>query len=299
MKSDQLTPLEKAALLISNLKAKVSLLESREGIHDVAVVGIGCKLPKGLSSPEKLWEGLLSSIDTVEPLPKGRFGTLAEEDYMGSFVQDIDQFDASFFGISNREATAMDPQQRLLLQTSWHALEDAGMIPSALKGTKTGVFIGAMNYDYSEWSYTPEDIDIYTGTGTSNSILSGRLAHFYDFKGPALTIDTACSSSLVAIHQAVKSLQTNESELCMVGGVNAILSPTLFRIESVNNMLAKDGRCKTFDENADGFVRAEGCGVVILKPLERAISDGDRIYCVIKGSAVNHDGRSSGIMAPN
>lgn len=299
MKSDQLTPLQKAALLISKLKAKVSLLESREGMRDVAVVGIGCELPKGLSSPEKLWEGLLSSIDTVESLPKGRFGTLNDENYMGSFVQGIDQFDASFFGISKREATAMDPQQRLLLQTSWHALEDAGMIPSDLKGTKTGVFIGAMNYDYSEWSYTPEDIDIYTGTGTSNSILSGRLAHFYDFKGPVLTIDTACSSSLVAIHQAVKSLQINESDLCMVGGVNAILSPSLFRIESVNNMLAKDGKCKTFDENADGFVRAEGCGVVILKTLERAISDGDRIYCVIKGSAVNHDGRSSGIMAPN
>jgi acyl transferase domain-containing protein/short-subunit dehydrogenase/acyl carrier protein len=299
MRPDELSPLQKAALLIENLKAKISRLESGNGSKEVAVIGIGCDFPGDIGSPVKFWEKLLGAVNTVTRLPEDRFEIDANHDLYGSFLDHIDTFDADFFSISRREAPAMDPQQRLLLQTSWHALEDAGIIPKSLHGTRTGVFIGAMNYDYSEWSYTPADIDIYTGTGTSNSILSGRLAHFYDCKGPALTIDTACSSSLVAIHQAVRSIRTGESELCIVGGVSAILSPTLYHIESANQMLAKDGKCKAFDESADGFVRAEGCGVVILKPLESALKDGNKIYCVIKGSAVNHDGRSSGLMAPN
>ena len=299
MRQDELSPLQKAALLIENLKAKISRLESMNGSKEVAVIGIGCAFPGDIGSPVKFWEKLLGAVHTVTRLPEDRFEMDTNQDLYGSFLEHIDAFDADFFNISRREAPAMDPQQRLLLQTSWHALEDAGIIPKSLHGTKTGVFIGAMNYDYSEWSYTPEDIDIYTGTGTSNSILSGRLAHFYDCKGPALTIDTACSSSLVAIHQAVRSIRTGESEMCIVGGVSAILSPTLYHIESANQMLAKDGKCKAFDESADGFVRAEGCGVVILKPLKAALKDGNKIYCVIKGSAVNHDGRSSGLMAPN
>lgn len=299
MRTDDLSPLQKAALLIENLKAKISRLESENDSKDIAVVGIGCTLPDNIGGPVTLWEKLLGSVNTVTRLPEDRFAMNSNQPIYGSFIDHIDAFDADFFNISRREAPAMDPQQRLLLQTSWHALEDAGIVPTKLHGTKTGIFIGAMNYDYSEWSYTPEEIDIYTGTGTSNSILSGRVAHFYDCKGPALTIDTACSSSLVAIHQAVRSIRTGESNMCIVGGVNAILSPTLYHIENVNQMLAKDGKCKTFDESADGFVRAEGCGVVILKPLKSAIKDGNRIYCVIKGSAVNHDGRSSGLMAPN
>ena len=299
MRPDELSPLQKAALLIENLKAKISRLESGNGSKEVAVIGIGCDFPGDISGPAVFWEKLLGAVNTVTRLPKDRFQIEAGREFYGSFLRHVDSFDPDFFSISRREAPAMDPQQRLLLQTSWHALEDAGILPRSLQGTKTGVFIGAMNYDYSEWSYTPAEIGIYTGTGTSNSILSGRLAHFYDCKGPALTIDTACSSSLVAIHQAVRSIRTGESELCIVGGVSAILSPTLYHIESVNQMLAKDGKCKTFDESADGFVRAEGCGVVILKPLESALKDGNRIYCVIKGSAVNHDGRSSGLMAPN
>jgi acyl transferase domain-containing protein len=299
MRTDDLSPLQKAALLIENLKAKISRLEAKNASRDIAVIGIGCTLPGGIESPVTFWNKLLDAVDTVTRIPEGRFAMDADQEVYGSFVGHIDVFDADFFNISRREAPAMDPQQRLLLQTSWHALEDAGIIPTSLHGSKTGIFIGAMNYDYSEWSYTPEEIDIYTGTGTSNSILSGRLAHFYDCKGPALTIDTACSSSLVAIHQAVRSIRTGESDMCMVGGVSAILSPTLYHIENANQMLAKDGKCKSFDESADGFVRAEGCGVVILKPLESAMRDGNRIYSVIKGSAVNHDGRSSGLMAPN
>lgn len=299
MRPDDLSPLQKAALLIENLKAKISRLESEKDSGEIAVIGMGCTLPGGIGSPVTLWEKLLGSVNTVSRIPDDRFAIDSDENWYGSFLDHIDAFDASFFNISRREAAAMDPQQRILLQTSWHALEDAGVLPKSLQGSKTGIFIGAMNYDYSEWSYSPEEIDIYTGTGTSNSILSGRLAHFYDCKGPALTIDTACSSSLVALHQAIRSIRTGESELCLVGGVSAILSPTLYLIESANQMLAKDGKCKSFDDAADGFVRAEGCGVVILKPLKAALKDGNRIYCVIKGSAVNHDGRSSGLMAPN
>jgi acyl transferase domain-containing protein/short-subunit dehydrogenase/acyl carrier protein len=296
--SSERSALEKAALMIKQLKEK---LEQQEKLHSapIAVVGIACRFPGDMNTAAEFWNGLKNGIDTVGELPADRWQQHKKEKLYGSFLQNIDAFDASFFGISPREAKAMDPQQRLLLETSWLALEDAGIPASLLKGTQTGVFVGAMSHDYSEWCYEDGLIDVYTGTGTSNSILAGRLSHYYDWNGPAMAIDTACSSSLVAIHQAVRSLRAGESDTCVVAGVNAILSPSLYNIETVNQMLSPDGRCKTFDEKANGFARGEGAGVVILKRLEDAIKNNDRVYCVIKGSAVNHDGKSTGLMAPS
>ena len=194
----------------------------------------------------------------------------------------------------------MDPQQRLLLEVAWEALEDAGQVPAQLAGSRTGAFIGVSTYDYGHFQLGhPDHIDAYTGTGSALSIAANRLSYFYDFRGPSMAIDTACSSSLVAVHLACRSLRDDECTLALVGGVNVILSPALGINFSNAGVMAADGRCKTFDARADGYVRGEGAGIVVLKPLSRALADADPIYAVIRGSATNQDGRTNGLMAPS
>ena len=212
----------------------------------------------------------------------------------------MDEFDADFFGVSPREATPMDPQQRLLLEVAWEALEDAGQAPERLAGSATGVFVGIATNDYGRLGRGDDQPgEVYRITGNAASIAANRLSYLFDFRGPSLAIDTACSSSLVAVHLACQSLRSGESTLALAGGVNLILSPAIADSFRQAGMLAPDGRCKTFDARADGYVRGEGAGVVVLKPLAQALADGDSIYAVIRGSAVNQDGRTNGLTAPS
>jgi len=219
----------------------------------------------------------------------------------GGFLEQIDGFDASFFAISPREAVQMDPQQRLLLEVTWEALEDAGQVRESLGGKAVGVFIGISTYDYGGIQLrSPLGIvDGYLTTGSALSIAANRISYFFDFRGPSMAIDTACSSSLVAAHLACQSLWSGESTLAVAGGVNAILSPAITVGFSKLKAMAADGRCKAFDARADGFVRSEGAGIVVLKLLSRAVADGDPIYSVIRSVAINQDGRTNGLTAPN
>ncbi|HEY2647253.1 MAG TPA: type I polyketide synthase, partial [Candidatus Acidoferrales bacterium] len=274
----------------------------------IAIVGIGCRFP-GASDAESFWRVLRDGIETVGDYPGGRFqsidrafsldavkrGTIAT--LRGGFLPALDQFDAEFFGISPREAVLLDPQQRLLLEVAWEAAEDAGIPVGKLSGSKTGVFVGLWNSDYERCIFeNSRDLDFYATTGGGRYPASGRLAYFLDLRGPNLTVDTACSSSLVAIHLACASLRNGESEMALAGGVNVILSPEITVSYSAAKMLSPEGRCKFGDAAADGYVRSEGAGIVFLKTLSRAIADGDSIYALIRGSAVNNDGRSSGSM---
>ena len=257
------------------------------------------------------WDLLQGGIDAISEVPADRFSL--DEYYdsdpaaagkivtrFGGFIDHVDQFDAHFFGISPREAARMDPQQRVLLEVAWEALEDAGQVRDRLAGTNTGVFIGISNNDYGRIQFNDVNrIDAYAGTGNALSIAANRISYVFDFHGPSLAVDTACSSSLVAVHQACNSLRSGESTLALAGGVNLILSPAITINFSKAGAMAPDGRCKTFDARANGYVRGEGAGVVVLKPLAQALADGDPIYAVIRGSAVNQDGRSNGLMAPN
>ena len=220
----------------------------------------------------------------------------------GAFLRRVDEFDPQFFGISPREAVKMDPQQRLLLEVCWEALENAGVAPDRLTGSRTGVFVGMCKSDYRQILARAEDpnrYDTYYASGTAYSIASGRLSYILGLQGPSITVDTACSSSLVALHLACQSLRDGESAMALAAGVNLILSPENTITYCKASMMAADGRCKTFDAAADGFVQGEGCGVVVLKRLSAAVADGDRILAVIRGSAVNQDGPSSGLTAPH
>ena len=212
----------------------------------------------------------------------------------------MDGFDADFFGISPREAECMDPQQRLLLEVAWEALEDAGQVPARLAGTSVGVFIGISTSDYGRMRGADRVTgDSYSISGNAPSIAANRLSYVLNFRGPSLAVDTACSSSLVAVHLAIRSIQSGESTVALAGGVNLILSPEISKQLASAGFLASDGRCKTFDSRADGYVRGEGAGIVVLKPLEQAIVDGDPVYAVIRGSAINQDGRTNGLTAPS
>ena len=216
---------------------------------------------------------------------------------MGGFLDHIDEFDAEFFGISPREAERLDPQQRLLLETAWEALEDAGQDVRKLDGARTGVFIGQWINDFESRVFRdPEEVDFYMAQGSGRYASSGRISYVLGLRGPSLTIDTACSSSLVAVHLAVRSIRSGESHMALAGGANIILQPHINIAYSQSRMMAADGRCKFGDASGDGYVRSEGVAVVVLKPLDRAVADGDRIYAVIRGSAINNDGRSSGSM---
>jgi pimaricinolide synthase PimS1 len=282
--------------------------ETRDGI---AILSLGCRIPGGVNDPEAFWTLLKDGVDAITEIPGNRWdvdryysadpevpGTIQTRH--GGFIDNIDLFDPGFFGISPREATHLDPQQRLLLEVCWEVLERAGIPPSSLEGSQTGVFVGISTNDYlHRLNRTPDRIDAYLGTGNALSVAANRLSFFLGLEGPSLAIDTACSSSLVALHQACMSLRSGESDLAIGGGVNLLLDPTVSINHSRARMLAPDGRCKAFAAEADGFVRSEGCGLVLLKRLSDAVRDGDRIMAVIRGSAVNQDGRTSGLTVPN
>jgi len=276
----------------------------------IAIIGMSCRFP-GSNSTKAFWHLLNNGIDAITEVPANRWDIDAFYDPIqgapgkmntrfGGFLEDVDQFDPDFFRITPREAQRMDPQQRLILEVAWEALENAGLAPNQLAGSQTGVFIGASTYDYATLLLQNFSLsDAYNGTGLSLSIIANRLSYFLNLRGPSITIDTACSSSLVAIHLACQSLQKKESELCLVGGVNLILTPYASLNFSQAGMMANDGRCKTFDAKADGYVRGEGCGIVVLKCLADAIRDQDNILAIIRGSAVNQDGLTNGLTAPN
>ena len=301
--------------MLRHLKDLEARLQASERARDepIAVIGAGCRFPGGADDPKSFWQLLRDGVDAVSEVPRDRWDIDSFYDpdpdakgkmytRYGAFLRYVDRFDASFFGISPREAATMDPQQRLLLEVACEALERAGQPAEKLAGSATGVFVGISSHNYSELQIQNLDatqIDAYFGTGTSASVAAGRLSYLLGLQGPSLAIDTACSSSLVAVHLACQSLSLNECSLALAGGVNLILSPMATIIFCKARMMAADGRCKTFDAEADGYVRGEGCGVVVLKRLSKALEDGDPILAVIRGSAVNQDGRSNGLTAPN
>ncbi|MDI1477095.1 type I polyketide synthase [Polyangium sp. y55x31] len=281
----------------------------REKTEPIAIVGMACRFPGEANSPEEFWDRLAGGADAVTAVPANRWkiDPLIDAEprlqgaRWGAFVGDVDRFDAGFFGISPREAERLDPQQRFLLEVSWEALERAGYDAPKLVGTKTGVFVGIMNTDYLELSLAQprESQEAYTATGNGHSFPAGRLAYAFGLQGPATAVDTACSSSLVAVHLGCQSLHTRDSDLALVGGVSLMLDPLIAEVTAKTGALAPDGRCKSFDARANGYVRGEGCGVVVLKRLSDAQRDGDCILGLIRGSAVNQDGRSTGLTTPN
>ncbi|MFI4954283.1 MAG: SDR family NAD(P)-dependent oxidoreductase [Gammaproteobacteria bacterium] len=265
----------------------------------IAVIGLEGRFPGGARDAESFWENLAQGKDGIR-LPEPLRWDVEKYPYRAGYLDHIDEFDASFFNISPREAEALDPQQRLLLETAWHALENSGINPNGLKDSETGVFVGISQSDYGQLlSENETQINFYQVTGTALNVAAGRLAYTFGLQGPTLAIDTACSSSLVAVHEACRSLQLHECALALAAGVNVLLVPKAFELLMQGNMLSVDGYCKTFDKEANGYARGEGCGVIILKRLSDAQKDNDRILAVIKGSAVNQDGASSGLTVPN
>ncbi|MFD6424064.1 SDR family NAD(P)-dependent oxidoreductase [Streptomyces sp. NPDC060198] len=278
---------------------------SADGHDDIAVIGMACRYPGGITSPDRLWELVSEGRDGVGEFPDNR-DWHTEELYdpsfvrQGGFLHDADTFDAAFFGIRPAEAIAMDPQQRILLQVAWESIERAGIVPSSLKGSRTGVFVGVMPNEYGQplWKWQDETAG-FMGTGTSPSVASGRISYLLGLEGPAITFDTACSSSGVAIHQAVRSLRNGETDLALAGGCTVLAGPGMFVDYARKGALSPDGRCRTFADTANGTVWAEGAGVLVLEPLSKAKRLARRILGVIKGSAVNQDGASNGLTAPN
>src|SRR6201993_2319279 len=277
----------------------------------VAVVGIGCRFPGGAVGPEGYWKFLANGGEGISEIPPDRWN--ADEYYdpdqfapgrmsskWGGFLPDVAGFDADYFGISPREAEAMDPQQRLMLEVAYEALEHAGIATDNLSGVRAAVMMGVYYGEYQTISAAnPDTIDAYSATGNAHAVAVGRIAYLLGLRGPAVAIDSACSSSLVTIHLACQSLRLRESDLALAGGVSLILRPETQIAMAKWGMLSPHGRCYSFDSRADGFVRGEGCGVVVLKRLTDAVRDGDRVLAVVRGSAVNQDGRSNGLTAPN
>ena len=301
---------KRVALLAIELDERLKAL-SRDAREPIAVVGMGCRFP-GAPDTDAYWRLLHGGVDAISETPRDRWDVDALYDpdpeapgriatRWGGFLTAIDGFDAAFFGISPREATTMDPQQRLLLEVAWEALEDAGQSPDRLAGTATGVFVGICNSDYHQLLLErgAESFDMYMATGSAHSVTSGRLSYLLGLQGPSISVDTACSSSLVAFHLACQSIRTGESRMAIAAGVNLLCTPLTTIALSRSRMMAPDGRCKAFDASADGFVRSEGCGVIVLKRLSDALADRDRILALVRGTAANQDGRSSGITAPN
>lgn len=271
---------------------------------DIAVIGMACRLPGGIDTPDALWQLLASSGSVIGAYPAERGSWPSGADYpgidRGGFLADGARFDAAFFRINPHEAQITDPQQRILLELAWTCLEDAAVVPAAIKGSGAGVFIGASNGDYSRLVQEARIVtEAHHATGSSLAILANRLSYFFDLSGPSMLIDTACSSSLVALHTAVASIRAGECPLALVGGVNFICHPSLSIAYHKAGMLSPDASCKVFDANANGYVRAEGGVVMLLKPMQRAVADGDRIHAVIKGSAINHGGLAGGLTVPN
>ncbi|MDT3396041.1 beta-ketoacyl synthase N-terminal-like domain-containing protein [Streptomyces sp. B1866] len=281
---------------------------SGSALTPVAVIGVGCRLPGGVTSAAGFWELLTGGQDAVGTLPEGRWDGFAdpgseelrEVSRHGAYLADVAGFDAEFFGIAPHEAVAMDPQQRLLLEVTRESLDHAAVPAGALAGTRTGVFVGISGNEYAQLTTAALGrVDAWTPPGAALSIAANRLSYALDLRGPSLAVDTACSSSLVAVHQAVRSLASGECDTALAGGVNVLLSPALTLAFQRAGATAADGRCKTFDAAADGMVRGEGCAVVVLKRLVDAERDGDRVLAVIRSTAVNSDGRSNGLLAPN
>ncbi|MDR6504099.1 acyl transferase domain-containing protein [Burkholderia ambifaria] len=307
-KHDPAVLMQHALREIERLQRRLGDLEQQRHVP-IAVVGMGCRFA-GVDSPDALWRHLLDGVDGVSEVPAERWDAEryfdADPDASGriycrsgSFLDNVASFDAGFFGISAREAAMLDPQQRMLLEVAWEALERAGIPASELKGSATGVFAGVMHQDYAHRFRNADDVDLYTAAGNAPSVLAGRVSHVLGLHGPTLTIDTACSSSLVAVHLACQALRARECDLAIVGGVNVVLSPLSTAAECRAHMLSPSGRCRSFDDDADGFVRGEGCGVVVLQRLDDAQAAGRTIDALIAGSAVNHDGRSAGLTVPN
>lgn len=274
----------------------------------IAVVGIGCRFP-GASGADDFWRLLCDGVDAIaEAVPQQRqrlFGGSAwlssadDATGRGGFIADVDQFDADFFRITPQEAAAMDPQQRLLLEVACEALEDAWLPHERMRDRRAGVFVGISGGEYASLQLAAGRVGAYFGPGSALSIAANRISYTLGLRGPSIAVDTACSSSLVAVHMACRSLRDGDCEVALVGGANLLLRPEVSRSLAAAGALAKDGRCKTFDARADGYVRGEGAGVVVLKPLSTAVADGDRVYAVIRGSGVNNDGASNGLTAPN
>ncbi|MBI2893618.1 MAG: SDR family NAD(P)-dependent oxidoreductase [Deltaproteobacteria bacterium] len=290
--------------------APVAEIEEVAVQEPIAVVGLSCRFP-GAADPEAFWTLLHDGVDAITEVPQDRWDAAAFHDpdpsapgkmttRWGGFVDGIDAFDPLFFGISPREAARMDPQQRLLCEVAWEALENAGIAADRLRGSPAGVFVGISSSDYAMLAEGAiEAVDAYSGTGNAHSIAANRLSYLLDLHGPSMAVDTACSSSLVAIHLACQSLRGRECDLALAGGVNLIIAPHITIAFSKAQMMSADGRCKTFDAAADGYVRGEGCGLVVLRRLRDAQAAGDRILAVVRGSACNQDGLSNGLTAPS
>jgi acyl transferase domain-containing protein len=310
--ADDLPQLKRALHALQGMRARLDALEQAR-TEPIAVVGMACRFPGGADSPAAFWRLLIEGRDGVTEIPADRWDAAALYDpdieasgrmatRWGGFVAGVDRWDPAFFGISPREASQMDPQQRLLLETAYEALEHAGETLERLRGSAAGVFVGVHSHssDYGWFQLRElEEVGTYTSTGTAHSIVANRLSYWLDLRGPSLAVDTACSSSLVAAHLAVQSLRARECDLAVAGGVNLLLSPEVTVALSKMRMMAADGRCKTFDARADGFVRGEGCGVVVLKRLSDALAGNDPILALVAGSAVNQDGATNGLTAPS
>lgn len=307
---------DKDELLLRSAFEKITLLNLKLSRYDepIAIIGMSCRFPGGANSPEEYWNLLERGGDAISPIPSNRWDANMYYDHdlgvpgkminkLGGFLNvDISKFDTTFFKISPIEAEYLDPQQRLLLEVSYEAVQSAGIDPASLEGSATGVFIGMCTQDYMDLITATGDVTLinpYMATGNFASTASGRISYFFGLQGPSFALDTACSSSLVAIDEACKNLRCGDANLAFVGGVNLMLSPNLTINFSKSGMLAADGHCKTFDASADGYVRGEGCGMVLLKRLSEAKRDGNRILGIIKASGVNQDGASSGLTVPN
>lgn len=281
------------------------------GVEDIAIVGLATRFPGEMNSAEQMWAALLEGRDASSDLPEGRWSEflgepriaerVAKAHTRGGYLSDIKGFDSEFFALSKMEADNIDPQQRMALELTWEALEHARIPASSLRGGDVGVYVGSSNNDYMFLAVAdPTTAHPYAITGTTSSIIANRVSYFYDFRGPSESIDTACSSSLVATHQGVRALRSGEIDVAIVGGVNAMVTPLVtIGFDEVGGVLAPDGRCKSFSSDANGYARSEGGGMLVLKRVSDARRDGDEIIAVIAGSAVNHDGRSNGMLAPN
>jgi acyl transferase domain-containing protein/surfactin synthase thioesterase subunit len=310
-KLDNVALMKKALIELRETKAELQSLQKAKN-EPIAIIGVGCRFPGGADNPDAFWQLLKNGVDAITEIPQDRWNVDNYYDpeketpgkmytRYGGFVDKLKEFEPSFFAISPKEAKVLDPQHRLLLEISWEALENAAINPQKLAKTQTGVFIGISSSDYSQLLLRQDiaEINSHFGTGNSHSSAVGRISYILGLQGPSLAVDTACSSSLVTVHLACNSLRIGESDLALAGGVNRIITPEVTINFSKAKMLAPNGRCKTFDHSADGFVRSEGCGIIVLKRLSDAITHGDNILAVVRGSAVNQDGHTSGLTVPN